>query len=804
MSAPLPAPLPMKPTPAVLNISVTDNLGNTETRSIWYNQFHMDKLNETLLAECNNMSFQKDPIIKICRYIMVPTAEVVHYDFNYTLSQYDEMTFESDIRSLNFIGYFNLDDFIEYRWDGAQDQESFKMPLTSSGFPPMKITINIQKKQVESLLQQPSTPSYELQKQAALQLAYSKQESIAEDKRRLALPVTSFVFLVVSHGSTVGPDANISIPYPTDDFRRVFFHGKTLTDLNIFDHPDFTKFFGNKHTKFALKDVNYKLLMNLDNTPNPFCNYEHGNLFLPPIIFSMETVDLTENSVLWETTKANIMGIYLYTIRNDPTKQNTVYTTREHIFKYSDLKPGFWITYSDIFLKISQYITLHKPLSDFIKRTPDNLIISFFCCRGRNPSIVERYAALPEAVNIPNPIVIMHSMVGIDVNIERFDAPINDNYLFVVNINSRYTIENLCHSMNRQLFVKDFTIDPITGEIRPLTWVNWQGCLYNLLCFFKIISRECADALTAVSTYQQIRQISTGRRIVSGESIDNAIFLFNEIVRNSLQIAYKFVKCRIPIIQGCITICYALQARLDIDTQQVIFLKLYSQYTVPSDTSTLSEIGHWVAITKFIIGGIHTYYYIDVQSNKFLSFNHISQLYSLIYPTYTCMDLIYVVPQTGSLPAAAQENPHTPESLARDLIQHPISQPLLTVEAQIQSLQPVEPVFHKFVAELRVALDELDDDDGDGDNGSEAVYHPSSAREAAAAARAAQGNVDDGDDNGEHFSEGGQYYNTKITRKLKTYRSKKNISKLKGSNSKKHSKKNKAKKQSRKRLYFFK
>ncbi len=791
-----------EPVPAVISISLTDNFGYTEYRYIWYPGFSIDKMRQIVWSECSNLSFKNDPILQICGDIFRPTHTfesgkiLSEYSVNIDYLIYDLAAFESDIRQLHFIGYFDVDDFIEYRSDGENHHQTFKMPLSPSGFLPIKYKIDIKKNQVAPLLpqpskglltQQPSALSYELQKQAALQKAHFKQASIDEDKRRLALPVTTYVFLVVSHGSTVGPYADISIPYPTDDFKKVFFHGKTLTDLNLFDHPNFTNFFGNKQNKFSLKDVDYKLLMNLDNSANSFCDYHHQSLFLPPIIFSVESVDLTENSSLWETSKANIMGIYLYTIRIDPAKQNTAYTTREHIFKYSDLKPGFWNTYSDIFLKISQYITLHKPLSDFIKTKPDNLIVSFFCCRGRNPSIVERYSS-HEPVYIPNPIEIMRSIVTIEYHIERFDAPINDNYLFLVNINSQFTIENLAHSMNRQLFVKDFTIDPITGRIKPLTWVNWQGCLFNLLCFFKIISRENADALTAVSTYQQIRQISTGRRIVSGESVDNAIFLFNELVKSSIQIPYKFVKCRIPLIEGCVTLCNALENRSQTGTQQVIFIKLYSQNLVPSDSSVLSEKGHWIAITKFIVHGANVYYYIDVQSNKFLPFNHISQLYSFVYPDYTHMDLIYLVPKIDSLPAVAIENPHTSQSLASDLVAHPIPPPLLTDEERILSLQPDEPVFGKFVAELRVVLDEIDDETGHFDNGAEAVFLPSSARELAAAARLAQG-IDHGDDD-DH--EGGEYHNTKITRKLKTYRSKK------------QSKKNKAKKQSRKKLHVFK
>jgi hypothetical protein len=161
------------------------------------------------------------------------------------------------------------------------------------------------------------------------------------------------------------------------------------------------------------------------------------------------------------------------------------------------------------------------------------------------------------------------------------------------------------------------------------------------------------------------------------------------------------------------------------------------------------------------------------------------------------MDLIYVVPEIDSLPGVAIENPHTSQSLASDLVAHPIPPPLLTDEERILRLQPEEPVFGKFVAELRVVLHEIDDETVHFDNGAEAVFLPRSARELAAAARVAQGIYDEDDSGDDEMlltstKQGGQYSNTKITRKLKTYRSKK------------QSKKNKAKKQSRKRLHVFK
>jgi hypothetical protein len=71
----------------------------------------------------------------------------------------------------------------------------------------------------------------------------------------------------------------------------------------------------------------------------------------------------------------------------------------------------------------------------------------------------------------------------------------------------------------------------------------------------------------------------------------------------------------------------------------VVFVKVYPAEFVPTEPSIPSQIGHWVAIARF---KDQQYYYIDVQSSKYIRITDINVMPTL-FAGYVVMDLLYIL-----------------------------------------------------------------------------------------------------------------------------------------------------------------
>ena len=595
-----------------------------------------------------------------------------------------------DANHITFANYFDSDRYIDC-----------ENPRDAMPFGVRKVTININKKKTisaEEWAKQLHEASEINRKVTEAKLASEK----AETERILRLPITKIVCVIFIHGSAVGPHTDLRIPYPTDDFRRVFYYSDYDRPLYVEQDPRYVNFLGsftrpyNPHT---LKS-DLPLLLGAEHQHNT-CKYENGNIYLQPIVFSVERQDLTYKNAHFKNRTSDVMGIYMYIFRDSDKNPNSIYVDRKHIIKYDELHPGYWVSYSLLFDKISSYIKKHENVKQAFIKNPNILTIGFFCCRN-NP-FTSAYDPTERGV-VANPIrLFTDATMRTRPTIEKYDGHINSQFLFVYNLPFSVTLPYLMSSMKKQLFVKEYRVDPATGNTQPTSWMFWQGCLFNLMCFFKIINRESADALAAVSTKQQIRQISSNRFVVSGESVENAILIFNNTLHTPMPV--KFVKRRIEIKQGFFELLQYINTLGGVNP--VIFTKMYERNNVPTEPALLSEIGHWIAIAKFTENSISIFYYIDVQQAKFYRINDISQVYSLVTPTYSFMDLIYIVPIQPAPETPVPRPPPTKSELS--LLVKPSTTPavsLLSTDQQIQLLAPENPNYEglradTFTARLR-------------------------------------------------------------------------------------------------------
>ncbi len=267
-----------------------------------------------------------------------------------------------------------------------------------------------------------------------------------------------------------------------------------------------------------------------------------------------------------------------------------------------------------------KFIKANAELLMFMKRARNPLTVGFFCCRGAHlrhlyvpshlTSITNPHTCLP-----PLPIIYYASP---SVVVPPHVYP----RLFLLMTSAYTTLESL--HQGRQPLLQ-----------RGMRNMNWQSCLYNLLFFFHVISRESADALSSVASSQQVRQLSTNAFLVSGESTQEAIRILNGIVPTRYR---EYIVQRLPILLGIYKIMFVLKT-VAFNNTYVVFVKVYPAEFVPTEPSIPSQIGHWVAIARF---KDQQYYYIDVQSSKYIRITDINVMPTL-FAGYVVMDLLYIL-----------------------------------------------------------------------------------------------------------------------------------------------------------------
>ena len=443
----------------------------------------------------------------------------------------------------------------------------------------------------------------------------------------LAYPIVKLVAVSITHGSSIGEITCEEVPYPTDDFRNVFFYGNKNEDI-YFDDPKFDELFSSKRRPFAPNETTVRILLGTDR---PKCRYAAPNVYLPPMLFSTEPNSDENILVAHNRALKKFMGLYLYIFRQNPV-DDKLYIQKLKVASHDELDPGIYITYSIIFDKFHRYIKANAELLGFMRRARNPLTVGFFCCRGAhlrdmyNPfniaSIKNPHTELP-----PLPIIF-------DTTRDVLPPDIMFPRLYLHTMSPAYDLNTL------QTVILGG--QPLLS--RGMRNMNWQSCLYNLFVFFNIISRESADALASVSSFQQIRQLSSNRFIVSGESTQEAIRILNGLIPPNIN--RMFIVQRSPILLGIYKIMSVL-IRLAFRNTYVVFAKVYPKEFVPTEPSIPSQIGHWIAIARFANSDM---YYVDVQSSQYISIPPLTpaneafiyQEMIRIFAPYVVMDLLYI------------------------------------------------------------------------------------------------------------------------------------------------------------------
>ena len=443
----------------------------------------------------------------------------------------------------------------------------------------------------------------------------------------LAYPIVKLVAVSITHGSSIGEITCEEVPYPTDDFRNVFFYGNKNEDI-YFDDPKFDELFSSKRRPFAPNETTVRILLGTDR---PKCRYAAPNVYLPPMLFSTEPNSDENILVAHNRALKKFMGLYLYVFRQNPV-DDKLYIQKLKVASHDELDPGIYITYSIIFDKFHRYIKANAELLGFMRRARNPLTVGFFCCRGAhlrdmyNPfniaSIKNPHTELP-----PLPIIF-------DTTRDVLPPDIMFPRLYLHTMSPAYDLNTL------QTVILGG--QPLLS--RGMRNMNWQSCLYNLFVFFNIISRESADALASVSSFQQIRQLSSNRFIVSGESTQEAIRILNGLIPPNIN--RMFIVQRSPILLGIYKIMSVL-IRLAFRNTYVVFAKVYPKEFVPTEPSIPSQIGHWIAIARFANSDM---YYVDVQSSQYISIPPLTpaneafiyQEMIRIFAPYVVMDLLYI------------------------------------------------------------------------------------------------------------------------------------------------------------------
>ena len=483
-----------------------------------------------------------------------------------------------------------------------------------------------------SALPAPSRPSAPFESIAATpaRLASQTPATLPMD-HALTYPIVKLVAISVTHGSSIGERGCQALPYATHDFRKVFFFGNEEENI-CFDDPRFEQLFASKNKPFKPNESTIRLLLGMDR---PKCRYEDPNVYLPPVVFTLEPSRDTQLMREHNRHRKHLMGLYLYVIRRNPADQK-LFIQKLKVASYDDLDSEIYLTYSIIFGRFHNFIKANAELLSFMRRSmnPNPLTVGFFCCRGAhlrhlyNPfnmaSIQMPHTCLPplptilfvsnpviSASNIPYPRLFLRTMLPAD------------------------TLEFLQSTvMGGQPLLR-----------RGMRNVTWQSCLYNLFVFFNVISRESAYALSSVASSQQIRQLSTNAILVSGESTQEAIRILNGLIPANIE--RRFIVQRLPILLGIYKIISVLN-HLAFRNTYVVFAKVYPKEFVPTAPNIPSQKGHWIAIARF--GYYLRMYYVDVQTGQYILIPPLtpsneafiySELLRLFAP-YVVMDLLYI------------------------------------------------------------------------------------------------------------------------------------------------------------------
>ena len=482
-------------------------------------------------------------------------------------------------------------------------------------------------------------------------------------------PIVKLVAVSITHGSSIGEMNCQALPYATHDFRKVFFFGDDAENI-CFEDYRFAQLFASRNRPFRPNALTLRLLLGMDR---PKCVYEAPNVYLPPIVFTLEPSDEIGMFHTHNQLRKHLMGLYLYIIRENP-EDKKLFMQKLKVANYDQLEKDVYLTYSIIFGRFHKYIKENAELLRFMRQVQNPLTVGFFCCRGAHL----RHLYHPSRTSITNPHTCLPSLPIISFVSTSVVVPQHVCPRLFLHMLPDYTLESL--HQGRQPLLQ-----------RGMRNVTWQSCLYNLFFFFNIISRESADALASVASSQQVRQLSTNEFIVSGESTQEAIRILNGLIHPP-SIYREYVVQRLPILLGIHKIMSVLRA-LAFNNTYVVFAKVYPHEVVPTAPSIPSQRGHWVAITRF---RDYRYYYVDVQTGQYITIMDVSEMPTLFTP-YIVMDLLYILTSRPYFHGPDVLNMQLPP-LAQPLLaqpplaQPPLAQPPLASESSESSESESEPV----------------------------------------------------------------------------------------------------------------
>jgi hypothetical protein len=280
-----------------------------------------------------------------------------------------------------------------------------------------------------------------------------------------------------------------------------------------------------------------------------------------------------------------------------------------------------------------------KTIKNTVKQVNANIM--FFCCRERSSE------------NHPIPIL---DIVTVDGMVPFYKLPTDATVVQYKGVNGimfMKIIPFVNEGMNPMLFFQ--------GGVHITT----QGCLYNLLTYYNILTEKDGNILTAMQS-----EGVTARQFINimdkhGKVIGDAPHTY---MVERLLIQFGVAHLRNVIL----TIETMVRARPDTDTlTYAIFVKLYPLNYKPR-TQEYSEIGHWVS---FSFSKEHGCRFVDPQTlslnspqgmtvskthEQLNSLEKLTHLLNYFVSNYQAIDFIYVTPcgiqhsiATCAIPASA-------------------------------------------------------------------------------------------------------------------------------------------------------